>query len=357
MRSVSYKRRRQRGMAVVYTTITFSAICAISSLAVDFGRVSLDKFQLQAVSDAAARDGALGMSTSSSVAIANAQNVAKANSIEGKTVTLQSSDVVVGVWNTTTKTFTAGSSGANAVEVNAQLTNARGTAVPTVFASMLGFSSCSVHATSIAYITPTVVTTFNVPGLADPWLAGMPNGTTANFYSEFGDAAPNNSPTAITGLGMQADQSLQFSFNGTVSNWSGDNSFGCDGDPSYVSNNWWAAQNGNAEHGIGNVTAPIAAVIGVFLDDSQPDSTPAPTTALDFSTAASRDFASISPALKQPFFIGDGLRNDGVTPQNFVVPTGATRLYVGIMDFQQWSDNSGVMSTTVTNNGKVTMVK
>jgi Flp pilus assembly protein TadG len=344
-------------MAVVYVTVTFTALCAFASLAVDFGRVSLDKFKLQAVADAAARNGALGITTSSSQAIANAQAVATANSIEGKTVSLQNSDIVVGYWNSTANTFTAGSSGANAVEINAQLSKTRGTSVPTVFASLLGFTSCSAHATSIAYVTPTINTTFNVPGVADPWLAGMPSGTTANFYSEFGDAAPNNSPVQISGLSMKAGQSLQFSFDGTVSNWSGDNSYGCDGDPGYVSNNWWAAQNGNAEHGIGNVTAPIAAVIGVFLDDNQPDSTPAPATALDFSTPASRDFASLSPAVKQPFFIGDGLRNDGVTPQNFVVPTGATRLYVGIMDFQQWSDNSGVMSTTVTNNGKVTMVK
>ena len=157
-------------------------------------------------------------------------------------------------------------------------------------------------------------------------------------------------------MNFKTGQSLQFTFNGSVSYFPGTNPYGCDGDAGYVSNNWWAAQNGNAEHGIANVTAPISAVIGVFLDDNQPDSTAAPAS-LDFSTPASRDFASVSPLLKQPFFIGDGLRADGVTPQNFVVPSGATRLYIGIMDFQQWSDNSGVMSTTVTNQGKVTMVK
>ncbi|MBV8781299.1 MAG: hypothetical protein JO353_07870, partial [Phycisphaerae bacterium] len=40
---------------------------------------------------------------------------------------------------------------------------------------------------------------------------------------------------------------------------------------------------------------------------------------------------------------------DGVTAQNFVVPTGATRLFIGIMDGQQWSDNSGSGSMTITN--------
>ena len=36
--------------------------------------------------------------------------------------------------------------------------------------------------------------------------------------------------------------------------------------------------------------------------------------------------------------------------------SGATRLYIGIMDFQQWSDNSGVMTTTVTKAPQVTLV-
>ena len=61
--------------------------------------------------------------------------------------------------------------------------------------------------------------------------------------------------------------------------------------------------------------------------------------------------------LKQPFFIGDGVRNDGVTPQSFVVPTGATRLYLGIMDGQQWSDNSGGYSCTVARPPLIAVVK
>ena len=348
-------RKGRRGVALVYTLIAFTALCGLTSLAVDYARVTVDQFTLQTVADAAARNGAMGVFGGTGVS--NAIAAAAKNTIEGRPVTLQASDVTLGTWNAATKTFTAGATGANAVKVTAQLSAARNTAIPTLFASIIGFKSCDVHATSIAYGTQAITSTTNVSGVDDPWLAGMPSGTTANYYSQFGDNAPNNSPTQISGLSMSAGQSLQFKFTGTVSNWSGDNSYGCDGDGGYVSNNWWAAQNGNAEHGIGNITAPIAAVIGVFLDDTQPDSTPAPTSALDFSTPASRDFASISPKLKQPFFVGDGLRADGTTLQDFVVPTGATRLYIGIMDFQQWSDNSGVMSTTVTNLGKVTLVQ
>jgi Flp pilus assembly protein TadG len=341
------------GFVIIYLLVMFTTVCGLVSLAVDFGRVSLDKSELQLAADAAARHGAMGMPTGTQTT--DAISAAAANTIEGQPVVLISSDVVMGVWNATTSTFTPTSTNPNALKVTAQMSAARGTAVPTVFASLLGINTCDIHATAIAVVTPAVDTAVPVDGPADPWLAGMPAGTTANYYSSFGDAAPKNSPVQVPVISITPGNTLNFQFDGTVSNWAGDNMYGCDGDPGYVGDDWWADSNGGSEHGIANVTAPIAAVIGVFLDDSQPDSTAAPA-ALDFSTAASRDFVSLSPQLKQPFFIGDGLRADGVTLQNFVVPPGATRLYIGIMDFQQWSDNSGVMTTTVTKGASVTLV-
>jgi Flp pilus assembly protein TadG len=343
----------RRGFAVIYLLVIFSAMCGLVSLGVDFGRVTLDKAELQLAADAAARNGAAGLPTNSW--LTNAVNAAAANVIEGQAVVLTAADVQEGFWDISTATFTPTTVNPNAVKITAHLSAARGTAVATPFAAIIGNRSCDVHVTSIATVVPPVALGVPTPGVADPWLAGMPSGTTANFYSEFGDCAPKNSPVQMPIIDITPGATLNFQFNGTVSNWAGDNSYGCDGDPGYCSNNWWAAQNGNSEHGIGNVTAPIAAVIGVFLDDSQPDSSPAPS-ALDFSSSASRDFVSLSPLLKQPFFIGDGLRADGVTLQGFVVPKGATRLYIGIMDFQQWSDNSGVMTTTVTKAAIITLV-
>ena len=41
------------------------------------------------------------------------------------------------------------------------------------------------------------------------------------------------------------------------------------------------------------------------------------------------------------------LRTSGGIIQKFTVPAGATRLYVGSMDGQQWSDNAGGFSVTV----------
>lgn len=102
-----------------------------------------------------------------------------------------------------------------------------------------------------------------------------------------------------------------------------------------------------AENGIGDVRAPIDALLGVFLGPYQPNLTAAPGGRLDFSTLASRDFITLAPLLKQPFFIGDGRRNDGVTVQTFQVPTGATRLFLGTMDGYEWSNNVGSLSVQV----------
>jgi hypothetical protein len=90
-------------------------------------------------------------------------------------------------------------------------------------------------------------------------------------------------------------------------------------------------------------------LIGVFLADAVPTGPPPAT--LDFTR--DRDFASLSPELAQTFFIGDGRTATG-RRQRFHVPTGATRLYLGVGDawsFQGppgfYADNSGSFKVAV----------
>jgi hypothetical protein len=90
-------------------------------------------------------------------------------------------------------------------------------------------------------------------------------------------------------------------------------------------------------------------LIGVFLADRVPTGPPPAT--LDFT--GNRDFASLSPALAQTFFIGDGRTATG-RPQRFNPPPGATRLYFGLADawkFQGppgfYADNSGSFEVAV----------
>lgn len=181
----------------------------------------------------------------------------------------------------------------------------------------------------------------SVPGTSDPWLAGMPAGSTASS----GDVAPAQSPAEVVGLAFAPGDALRFSSVGATDHCDGGGCAlaGAEGDLAEGS----FGHTAGVENGIGNVVAPIDSLIGVFLDASQPSLTAAPGATLNFSTAASRDFATLSPLLKQPFYIGNGLRNDGITVQSFFVPAGATRLFLGTMDGFGWFNNVGSLRVTV----------
>ena len=103
------------------------------------------------------------------------------------------------------------------------------------------------------------------------------------------------------------------------------------------------------ENGISDVVAPGNALMGVFLDAGEPDLSPAPPS-LDFrvtgNVVGGVNYVSLSPDLKQVFFIGDGFSSG--TTQTVVVPTGATRLFLGTMDGFGWSDNVGSFEVQVT---------
>lgn len=83
--------------------------------------------------------------------------------------------------------------------------------------------------------------------------------------------------------------------------------------------------------GISGYTGPQGPLVGVFLDNSIPNSGPAPAT-LDFTPGGiGIDFLSLSPDLGQIFYIGDGITSGGDF-QSFVAPSGATRAFFGIPD-------------------------
>lgn len=87
----------------------------------------------------------------------------------------------------------------------------------------------------------------------------------------------------------------------------------------------------DAIDGISGYKGPEGPLVGVFLDDSIPDSGPAPA-ALDFTPSGlTQDFLILSPQLGQVFYIGDGVTSSMDT-QYFMAPSGATRLCLGIPD-------------------------
>lgn len=202
--------------------------------------------------------------------------------------------------------------------------------------------AAAVVATAVALTTHAEAATvsFVVPGMANPYLAGLPAGTAASS----GDSAPANSPVLATGFDVSGGASFTFSVTGQVSLGLG---LGPDPDGAAPINH-----SGTPENGFSNVTMPRVSLLGVFLDDMLPSATPAPG-ALDFTSDASQNYTTLFPLLKQIFFIGDGV-TDGGTTQEVVAPTGATRLYLGAMDGFGWFNNSGEFNAEVTGPGPST---
>jgi Flp pilus assembly protein TadG len=146
-------RARHHGMAMIYTLVTTLTLLGFVSLAVDLGRVQVTKTQLRTAADAAARWGAIGLQTSQDVASSNAISAAAGHKVDNSAMVLLPADVVVGTW-TAGSGFSAGGISPNAVRVKAYRTHARSTAVPLLFAQIVGFNTCDVTTTSIALYTP-----------------------------------------------------------------------------------------------------------------------------------------------------------------------------------------------------------
>lgn len=153
------------------------------------------------------------------------------------------------------------------------------------------------------------------------WLAGQPTGTSVTGY--FGpDTAPANSPLQITIAGT----SVTFTASGSTSVdgacFAGADGSGCYSDLSSFSPSPWG----------GDYNGPADALVGIFTSG-----TPALTTGSgytgpvlvagpDYQVPANVGPGTYSPALDQIFLIGSG------AGETFVVPVGATGLYVAVAD-------------------------
>jgi RHS repeat-associated protein len=180
--------------------------------------------------------------------------------------------------------------------------------------------------------------TFDVRGSANPWLSGLPDGSTASFD----DMAPAQSPSSVVGIEFIPGGILMFTAIGAVNN---DPTFPFRGpDGGGLTRHLAGAQNGMAD-----MNAPINALVGVFLDEAQPDLFP-PPGALDFSASGNvlggTDYESLAPLLRQPFYIGDGRTSSGLI-QLVQIPAGARRLLLGTMDGRGWHNNGGAFEVAV----------
>jgi hypothetical protein len=145
--------------------------------------------------------------------------------------------------------------------------------------------------------------------------------------------------------------------SGNVFTFSASGEIGCcthSLDSAYTPDGANAGMNVTGANGLsslmGNSAIPL---VGVFTTDTDPNGGVAPAT-LTFNHDSP---LSLSPLLDQVFYIGDGLtgyNNASGTPLTFTAPTGATRLYVGVIDAYgfngvtgYYGDNPGSFAVTI----------
>lgn len=193
-------------------------------------------------------------------------------------------------------------------------------------------------------------TTTTVQGTADPFLAGMPSGSLCCS----GDSAPAESPTLVSGIPLTAGEVITFTnVTGSVSYAGGTPTDPPDGS-FLITTSAYEGGNESPDNIAGFTNVPADSLVGVFLGPGLPTSNPAPAS-IDFSSSGvGTNFSSLSPVLQQLFFIGDGLTGTGSgSVQTFIVPSGATQLYLGTGDGYGWYNNSGSFSVTVNTPGTV----
>jgi hypothetical protein len=169
------------------------------SFAVDLGRVQTAKTELRRAADAAARAGAANIPMGISAVQTAAISMAYANKCDGSPVVIAASKIQVGVWNTSSGTFSTSGTADNvttfnAVQISALRTKANGNPIPLLFGQILGANTCNVTATSVAaLISTTAPITQYVSAHGNPWLAGEPKGTLASEPdTAYNNPGPNN---------------------------------------------------------------------------------------------------------------------------------------------------------------------
>lgn len=196
----------------------------------------------------------------------------------------------------------------------------------------------------------TVSAAIVVPGAANPNLAGRASGYTCCGGGGGTDSVPAQAPVLVTGVPFSAGNRLTFSVTGQSSVGPGAPTGANPGTPDGSS--LFSMTN----YGDG-ISAPLSvrvdALMGVFLGASSPTGAATPAQ-LDFSAGSGLAFASLNPLVGQIFFIGDGRTtlNQGPSAglaQEFIVPVGATRLFLGASDGFGWFNNSGDFTVGIKN--------
>ncbi len=359
---------RRRGSVMIYSFFLMTIMLAFVSFGMDFGRMEAVKTELQRDADATAHSSLqLYLSYGTGTAVAYAPIVAGSacNPVDANSGVSPTVSITWGSYDPIAKTFTAGGGSPVAVKVVISRTAAGGNPMKLTFPLINGVSgirsTCDVSATAIAYIGGGQSGSVSVPSISSLYLVGMPAGSTTAGY---GDNTTNSPSYQVVSVPVVPGTYV------SVSSLTGTSTIV----PGYVTPTGPAGNSGillhhgenydhnpdpgyeNPENGIGDATMPADAFCGVFLGSNPPTSATAPP-AIDWTDSAVSNVSTFNNLLKQqPFLIGNGKTTGGTTKQ-FLVPPGATRLYLSVWDGVCYNNNSGNISGTISVQQQILLVK
>ncbi len=178
MKSISERQARrrlikgERGAVAVTVAILSVVLFSIAALALDISNAMVARNELQNVADASALAGArqLGLLyqalpqgtpyttyqlNSPTVVTDAVQSVALQNHARQVAISINTADIVIGVWNSTTRTLTPGNIGPTGVRVTARRDASANGPVATWLAGIMGINQMDVVTTATAALTGT----------------------------------------------------------------------------------------------------------------------------------------------------------------------------------------------------------
>ena len=159
--SVAQMTEHRRGVIIVITAVVLTVMLGFVAMTIDIGMVTFSRTKLQATADASALAAALNLGSTSATTtdlVTQAREISvlnyygSANQPTGGEI-LASSDLTIGTWDPTTRTFTAGGTvaSANAVKVVTRQSAASGNSLNLFFGPALGKATQDITSTAIVY--------------------------------------------------------------------------------------------------------------------------------------------------------------------------------------------------------------
>lgn len=204
----------ERGAVAVTVAIMLVVLLGMGALALDVSNAMIARNELQNIADGAALAGArqIGLIyqglpqgtpytsyvlSDTSAVVSAVTGVASNNQARQVAIAINTSDIVVGVWDSTTRILTPGNVGVTGVRVTARRDPGANGPVATWLAGVIGLNSMNVVATATAALTGTGVLLpgeANAPFGLDELIFSSPYcGTPIQFYPT------NNPPTGCAG--------------------------------------------------------------------------------------------------------------------------------------------------------------